>query len=46
MDPSGGGAPPGGPSGAELETAPVQGGSGNHMLQRKINETGQVPKEG
>jgi hypothetical protein len=41
-----GSVPAGGPTGAERETAPVRGGSGNHTLQRKINETGQVPKEG
>ena len=38
----GGGAP-----GAAAEAAPpVRGGPGNWALQRKINETGEVPKEG
>ncbi len=42
-----GGGQQGGASGATAGSAPpVRGGPGNWALQRKINQTGEVPKEG
>ena len=38
------GGPEEAPGGAGEETAPIRGGAGYGQLQRKINETGEVPK--